>query len=148
MDYLVFGDVVAFDATYGKNKYRCPVVVFSGVNNHNHTIVFASVVISNETEDMYVWLLEQFLEAMKGKAPTSVITDGDMAMRNAIKRVCPNAHHRLCAWHLIRNAASNIAMPSFVGQFWKCMLGDYDKDNLKDVGILWLLSLDWKITIG
>ncbi|KAJ1386340.1 MULE transposase domain [Sesbania bispinosa] len=44
---------------------------------------------------------------MKGSAPTSVITDGDLAMKNAIKWVLPNSHHRLCTRHLIRNATSN-----------------------------------------
>lgn len=58
MNYRVFGDVLAFDATYRKNKYMCPFVVFSGVNNHNQTIVFASALVANETEDTYVWLLE------------------------------------------------------------------------------------------
>ncbi|RYQ98750.1 hypothetical protein Ahy_B07g086528 [Arachis hypogaea] len=29
-DYGVFGDVLAFNATYGRNKYNLPVVVFSG----------------------------------------------------------------------------------------------------------------------
>jgi len=28
MNYKVFGDVLAFDATYKKNKYLCPFVVF------------------------------------------------------------------------------------------------------------------------
>jgi hypothetical protein len=32
---MVFGDVVAFDAAYKRNKYMCPLVVFSGVNHHN-----------------------------------------------------------------------------------------------------------------
>ncbi|XP_052113834.1 protein FAR1-RELATED SEQUENCE 5-like [Arachis duranensis] len=32
LDYHLFGDVVAFDATYRKNKYMCPLVVFSSVN--------------------------------------------------------------------------------------------------------------------
>jgi len=27
-DYQIFGDVVAFDATYKRNKYMCPLVVF------------------------------------------------------------------------------------------------------------------------
>ncbi|KAJ1416113.1 hypothetical protein SESBI_17634 [Sesbania bispinosa] len=36
----------------------------------------------------------KLMVAMKGKVPLSVITDGDLAMRNAIKRVFPNAHHR------------------------------------------------------
>ncbi|QHN81550.1 Protein FAR1-RELATED SEQUENCE [Arachis hypogaea] len=53
LDYHIFGDVLAFDATYQKNKYMCPLVVFSGVNYHNQTIVFAAALISNENEDTY-----------------------------------------------------------------------------------------------
>ena len=67
--YEVFGDVLAFDATYKKNKYLCPFVVFSSVNHHNQTIVFGAAIVTDETKETYVWLLEQFLEAMKGKTP-------------------------------------------------------------------------------
>lgn len=45
LNYEVFGDVLAFDATYKKNKYLCPLVVFSGVNHHNQTIVFATALV-------------------------------------------------------------------------------------------------------
>lgn len=45
-------------------------------------------------------------------------------MRNAIRRIFPNAYHRLCAWHLIRNATSNVGIPAFVSKFEKCMLRD------------------------
>ncbi|KAG5143198.1 hypothetical protein JHK82_018893 [Glycine max] len=48
---------------------------------------FAAAIVTDETEETYVWLLEQFLETMKGKTPCSIITDGDLAMRNAITRV-------------------------------------------------------------
>ncbi|GAU43339.1 hypothetical protein TSUD_282940 [Trifolium subterraneum] len=72
MNFEVFGDVLAFDATYRKNKYNCPFVVFSGVNHHNQTIVFATGLVTRETEETYVWLLEQFVCAMKGKTPISV----------------------------------------------------------------------------
>jgi len=114
MNYEIFGDVLAFDATYRKNKYNCPFVVFSGVNHHNQTIVFATGIVTRETEDTYVWLLEQFFIAMNGKPPLSVITDGDLAMKNAIKKVFPASHHRLCDWHLLRNASTNIGIPDFM----------------------------------
>ncbi|XP_020236306.1 protein FAR1-RELATED SEQUENCE 5-like [Cajanus cajan] len=126
MEYEVFGDVLAFDATYGKNKYLCPVVVFSCVNHHNHMIVFGSAIVSNETEETYIWVLEQFVEAMKGKSPMSIITDGDVAMKNSIRKVFPNSHHRLCAWHLLRNATTNIKKPTFTKDLRKCMLGEYE----------------------
>ncbi|KAI5430014.1 hypothetical protein KIW84_034550 [Lathyrus oleraceus] len=64
-NYELFGDVLSFDATYNKNKYRCPFVVFTVVNHHNQTIIFATAIVSNEVEGTYVGLLEQFLVAMK-----------------------------------------------------------------------------------
>jgi hypothetical protein len=45
-NFEVFGDVLAFDATYWKNKYNCLFVVFSGVNQHNQTIVFATGLVT------------------------------------------------------------------------------------------------------
>jgi len=92
----------------------------------NQTIVFCSAIVCDETEETYVWLLEQFLTTMGGKSPTSVITDGDLSMKKAIGRVFPKCHHRLCAWHLIRNACSNVGNTQFVMKFRQCMLGDYD----------------------
>lgn len=125
-DFTVFGDVLAFDATYRKNKYLCPLVVFYGVNHHNMSIVFAAAIVGNESEETYVWVLTQFREVVGGKTPASVITEGDLAMRNAIRQVFPRSHHRLCAWHLIRNATSNVKSLKFVSKFKHCMLGDID----------------------
>ncbi|XP_025607743.1 protein FAR1-RELATED SEQUENCE 5-like [Arachis hypogaea] len=126
LDYRLFGDVIAFDATYKKNKYSCPLVIFSGVNHHNQTIIFAAALIADETTDTYIWLLRQLMFAMRGKTPTSIITDGAMTMRNAGRDVFPEVRHRLCAWHLIRNATSNVGNPSFTSKFRKIMLGDYE----------------------
>ncbi|KAK7273770.1 hypothetical protein RIF29_14833 [Crotalaria pallida] len=138
-DYQIFGDVLAFDATYGKNKYNCPLIVFSGVNHHNNTVVFASAIVSDESIDTYVWVLENFLEAMGGKAPASVITDGDKSMRSAIRRVFPQSHHSLCAWHLIRNARTNIGDDRFTELFRRCMLSDYEIDRFESK---WHSALD------
>ncbi|KAL4293446.1 protein FAR1-RELATED SEQUENCE 5-like [Arachis ipaensis] len=126
LDYEIFGDVLAFDAIYKKNKYLCSVVVFFGVNHHNQTVVFGSALVTDENKEVYVWLLQQLLAAMKGKTPISVITDGASLMKFAIEAVFLNSHHRLCAWHLIRNATSNVGNPKFTSMFKKCMLGDYE----------------------
>ncbi|KAL4356332.1 hypothetical protein AHAS_Ahas09G0076100 [Arachis hypogaea] len=104
----VFRDVMAFDATYGRNKYKCPLVIFSGVDHHLRTVMFGCTILSKEGEESYVWLLRTFLEAMKGKAPKSVITDGDQATKSAIKAIFPEVHHRLYSWHLLRNANARV----------------------------------------
>ncbi|KAL4344767.1 hypothetical protein AHAS_Ahas11G0211300 [Arachis hypogaea] len=130
-DFKLFGDVLAFDATYGRNKYNLPVVVFSGVNNHNQTCVFATAMVSSETQSSYVWVLRKFLECMDGRAPKAIITDGDRSMRLAIHEVFPDAHHRLCAWHLLKNAISNVCMPRFTSLFRHCMLADIEVEEFE-----------------
>ncbi|KAG4996510.1 hypothetical protein JHK84_027552 [Glycine max] len=40
--------------------------------------MFVIALVTNEIEEIYVWLLEQFLKAMKETHPSSVITDGDL----------------------------------------------------------------------
>ncbi|XLR18881.1 hypothetical protein S83_046793 [Arachis hypogaea] len=130
-DYKLFGDVLAFDATYGRNKYNLPVIVFSGVNHHMQTCVFGTAMVSCESQSSYVWVLTKFLECMGGKPPTAVITDGDRSMHIAIQQVFPEAHHRLCAWHLIRNATTNVCNPRFTSLFRHCMLADFEVEEFE-----------------
>ena len=108
LDYEVFGDVLAFDTTYRRNKYNKPLVIFSGVNHHNLIVVFACALLVDETVDTYKWVLETLLEAMSKKKPHAVVTDGDKAIRKAIRELFPGTTHRLCRWHLQRNANTNI----------------------------------------
>ncbi|KAL4315643.1 protein FAR1-RELATED SEQUENCE 4-like [Arachis ipaensis] len=77
VDYHYFGDIVAFDSMYKKNKYNKPLVIFSGCNHHGQTVIFDSGLLSDETTETYKWLLETFVEAMGGKSSKVVITDGD-----------------------------------------------------------------------
>jgi zinc finger SWIM domain-containing protein 3 len=108
MDYRAFGDVVVFDGTYKINKYNLPLIPFVGVNHHKSTVLFTCGIVAHEDTQSYVWLLRAFTKAMSKKHPVSVITDGDLAMQNAISIVWPNASHQLCRWHIENNIVSNI----------------------------------------
>ncbi|KAL4373813.1 hypothetical protein AHAS_Ahas05G0119300 [Arachis hypogaea] len=101
-DYSVFDDVLAFDATYSSNKYNLPVLVFSG-----------------------------FLECMQKNGGQSFITDGDPAMRIAIQSVFSDVHHQSCAWHLLKNATSNICDPRLTQLFRYRMLADMEIDEFE-----------------
>ncbi|XP_045086390.2 protein FAR1-RELATED SEQUENCE 5-like [Aegilops tauschii subsp. strangulata] len=85
-DYVDYSDVTVFDSTYRMNRYGMPFIPFVGLNNHRCTTVFGCALVSDETEDSYVWLLEMFLRAHCQKRPRSVITDGDAAMIKAIRK--------------------------------------------------------------
>ncbi|KAL6198203.1 hypothetical protein ACLB2K_027995 [Fragaria x ananassa] len=84
VDYMCWGDVLVFDSTYNTNVYDRPLVLFVGSNNHRGSILFGVGILGDETADTYTWLLSTFLDSMKGKKPTAVITDGVESMHIAI----------------------------------------------------------------
>ncbi|KAF7142193.1 hypothetical protein RHSIM_Rhsim05G0159900 [Rhododendron simsii] len=131
MDYAAFGDVLVFDTTYRTNAYKKPFVILAGVSNNFTTTIFGCALLSKETEDTHNWVLSTFLEAMNGKRPISVVTDGDLAMCNAIRNIFPNARHRLCSWHLERNAAKNVHIPEFVSDFTILMQMECDIEEFE-----------------
>ena len=133
MDYKCFGDVLTFDTTYRTNVYKKPFVIFAGVNHHNATSIFGCALLSDETVETYVWVLSTFLHAMDNKMPISVITDGDKAMAAAIEIIFPQATHRLCRWHLTRNAFTNINSENFVQAFKRCMCTRCTPEEFEDL---------------
>ncbi|MED6146734.1 hypothetical protein PIB30_117286 [Stylosanthes scabra] len=70
---------------------------------------------------------------MRGKQPKSVITDGDLAMKNAISMVFPTASHRLCSWHLLRNATSRLGMPRFLSKFRTYLMADLEVEEFESI---------------
>ncbi|ESR41773.1 hypothetical protein CICLE_v10013892mg, partial [Citrus x clementina] len=131
-DYAIFGDVIAFDTTYRTNAYLKPLVVIVGINHHYKTTIFGFALLTAETEQAYTWLLVTFLHAMEGKHPKAVLTDGDKAMRKAISTTLPQSIHRLCCWHLERNAQSNVGRTEFTADFKDCMLYTKDHQDFQD----------------
>nr|XP_045087992.1 protein FAR1-RELATED SEQUENCE 5-like [Aegilops tauschii subsp. strangulata] len=111
-DYEDFGDVLVFDSTYKMNRYGMPFIPFVGLNNHRKTTVFACAIVSDETEETYVWLLETFLRSMCQKMPMSVITDADAAMIKAIRQVFRDVWHRICTWHIEKNMKIHLSHKS------------------------------------
>ncbi|KAH9680533.1 protein FAR1-RELATED SEQUENCE [Citrus sinensis] len=149
LDYSYFGDVLAFDSTYKTNEYGKPLVILLGVNNHYATSYFGCAILTDETVETYTWVLKTFLCAMNNRKPISIVTDGDRAMRKAIKKVVPEARHRLCIWHLQRNAQSNVhKTPEFVTRFKDFLLGNYRPEEFEQlwqnmVEELGLQNNDW-----
>lgn len=129
MDYDAFGDVLVFDTTYKTNAYKKPFVILAGVSNHYLSIIFGCALLANENVETYTWVLEALMEAMDGKKPISVVTDGDRAMRQAIITVFPSSKHRLCTWHIQRNAVTNVHIPKFHEDFQWLKSLECDRDE-------------------
>ncbi|XP_072058236.1 protein FAR1-RELATED SEQUENCE 5-like [Arachis hypogaea] len=66
------------------------------------------------------------------------MTDGDLAMKSAVSTVFPRAHHRLCSWHLLRNATGRVGRPGFLRKFCLCLMGDLEVDKFERI---WMNSV-------
>jgi hypothetical protein len=135
VDYDCFGDVVVFDTTYRTNKYNLICAPFVGVNHHWQNVMFGCAFLFNETSTSFNWLFKVFLESMGNKQPKTIFTDQDGAMAKAIGEVMPNTSHRLCLWHISKNAPSHLgdlkSDQKFQSLFNKCMSGCDSKEEFE-----------------
>ncbi|KAL6533104.1 hypothetical protein OROMI_027216 [Orobanche minor] len=119
VEYEIFGDVLVLDSTYKTNTYRFPLVILSGANNHASNCIFGAGIVCSETIQSYRWLLRAFKDAMNDKLPSAVITDQDASICQAIQDEFPGTPHRLCCWHLCRNAKKRVRKANFACEFVK-----------------------------
>ncbi|KAJ1400752.1 Zinc finger, PMZ-type [Sesbania bispinosa] len=63
--------------------------------------------------------------------PAYLVTNGDGAMREAIRSVFPDSIHRLCSWHLHQNACENVKNPKFLEDFKKLIYANYTPEKFE-----------------
>ncbi|XP_052621238.1 protein FAR1-RELATED SEQUENCE 6-like [Lactuca sativa] len=106
-NYNSFGDIISLDATFSMNKYDMVFVPFTGIDNHKKCVTFGAGLLSKEDGVSYEWLLRAFLKAFR-KQPQLVLSDQDPALKKAIDKVFPLAHHRLCMWHITKKLPNKV----------------------------------------
>ncbi|XP_071923269.1 protein FAR1-RELATED SEQUENCE 4-like [Coffea arabica] len=148
MDFSTFGNVLVFDMTYKTNKYRKPLVVLAGVNNHLNSTIFGCTLLSDERIETYEWILSTFIEATDGEKAIVVMTNRDNAMLRAIKNILPDVCYNLCLWHLHRNASSNIRCEEFNDRLFslmakKCSIQEFEDQRVRLVKECGVGENDW-----
>ncbi|XP_022031317.1 protein FAR1-RELATED SEQUENCE 5-like [Helianthus annuus] len=101
LNYMEFGDVISFDATFKTNRYKMVFVPFTGIDKHCRNVTLGVGLLASESIESYKWLLNSFLKSF-GQQPKVVVTDQDPAMKQAIEEVFPISRHRLCMWHIMK----------------------------------------------
>lgn len=135
-DYSNFCDVVFFDTSYVRDKYRIPLVPIVGVNNHFQFIMFGCALIGDECASSFVWLMRTWLKAMGGEAPDVIITDQEKSLKEAIPEVFPDAHHCFCVWHILRKIPEYLSgimnqYESFMENFNKCISRSWTEEQFE-----------------
>ncbi|KAM6578129.1 hypothetical protein CsatB_029966 [Cannabis sativa] len=131
VDYVAFGDVLGFDTTYMTNEYNKPLTVPIGVNHYFNTCIFGFALLLHEKLPSYCWLLQKFLECHGDKKPNVIVTDQDVAMKQAIMEHMTHVTHRLCAWHLNTNASKKVKDPIFLKRFKDLMYNYYEEEDFE-----------------
>ncbi|CAN1181028.1 Protein FAR-RED ELONGATED HYPOCOTYL 3 [Linum perenne] len=133
-DYGNFSDVVSLDTTYVRNKYRMPLVLFVGVNQHYQFMLLGCALISDETSATYSWLIQNWLRAMGGRVPNIIISEQDEALNSVIPHVLPGARHCLCLWNIFAKVSENLGHvikqhDNFMRKFEKCVFSSWTEDD-------------------
>ncbi|XP_076922725.1 protein FAR1-RELATED SEQUENCE 5-like [Bidens hawaiensis] len=140
-NYLAFGDIISFDATFKTNKYKMVIVPFTAIDNHCHSVTVGTGLLTSETIESYTWLLQMLLKSF-GSAPKVVVTNQDPAMKQAIASVFPNTRHRafyksfmvgadLCNNEDFKSRLCNIVWTDSISPFefeekWQAIMVEFD----------------------
>ncbi|KAK9689763.1 hypothetical protein RND81_09G079200 [Saponaria officinalis] len=127
-NYALFGDSNSFDTTFYFNKYRMVFTPFTGVDNHKRCVTFAAGLIAKENVESFSWLFENYLKAMGGCYPITLITNQCLGIKAGVEKVFSGIiEHIYCMWHIMKK------MPEKVGSTIS-----RDTDFLKEItGIVW-----------
>ena len=96
-----------FDITFGTNAQGLKLGAFTTVGPDGSTRILAAVMTLREDTESFTWAFESFLEVFK-KMPAVFITDGDLAIAAAARKVF-SCLHQLCIYHFALTFAVNIA---------------------------------------
>ncbi|KAK0589446.1 hypothetical protein LWI29_014438 [Acer saccharum] len=119
MDQLVdqVGSYAAVGHTVKDLQNRIDTIRRSASHNSDANSLISYMIAKSKMDQRfffrYIILENGSMEAMHGKCPISVVTDGDRAMGKAISLVMPSTIRRLCSWHLERNVQTNVGDSGF-----------------------------------
>lgn len=156
--YAMYGDCVSFDTTYLTNRYNLPFAPIIGITGHGNTCIFGCAFLVDETITTFKWVFSKFLDAMEGKAPKTIITDQDGAMKSAISQIFPATNHRNCFFHIKKKAyekgsrafhsksglqeefedtLNNSLTINEFEELWQQMIQKYEVQNIKYFQTMW-----------
>jgi hypothetical protein len=124
-----YPEVLLMDCTYKTNRFGLPLLDIIGCTGLNKSFFAAFVFISKEEEGDYIWALERLrlmMRAYNMADPAVIVTDRELALINAYKRVFPTATGLLCEWHVAKAVVAKGKSLGIIGE------GDDNEGQVND----------------
>ena len=107
-----YPEVLLMDCTYKTNRFGMPLLVVVGVSPLMTTFYAAFAFLRGEKQEDYAWALAELHKIYAGQlgrlaGPTTVLTDRDQALSNALATQWPRTTHVLCIWHINKGVVTN-----------------------------------------
>ena len=94
---------LAVDATHLTGRWRGQLVAASAVDGHNWLFPVAFGVVEAESEESWVWFLQQLRNIIGTPLGLAIHTDACKGLESAVEIVFPGVEHRECMRHLAHN---------------------------------------------
>lgn len=135
-DYANFSDVVSFDTTYLRNKYKMPLALFIGVNQHYQFMLLGCALLSDESSATFSWVMRTWLKAMGDQAPKIIITDLEMVMKSVVSEILPSTLHFFCQWQVLGKVSENLnhiikQNEEFMAEFENCIYRSWTDEEFE-----------------
>ncbi|KAL4189363.1 hypothetical protein AMTRI_Chr08g206670 [Amborella trichopoda] len=125
--YKMFDDSVVFDTTYRSTSYSMSFSIWVGVNNHGDTCLFGC----------------PFVGLMNGRMPQTILTDQDMALKEAICKKFPNTNMHFFDTDFYK--LYNLESIEDFEEGWHALVNKFALHSNRHINNLWNLKEFWAL---
>ncbi|XP_010474008.1 PREDICTED: uncharacterized protein LOC104753452 [Camelina sativa] len=95
--------VIVVDGTHLNGNYNGVLLTASGQDANFQVFPLAFAVVDSENDDAWTWFFEKLERIIADSKTLTIISDRNVSIYTAKKKVYPLAHHGACIVHLARN---------------------------------------------
>jgi transposase-like protein len=109
---------LAIDASHLTGRWRGQLVAAYTVDGHNWLFPVAFGVVEAESEESWVWFLQQLCNIIGTPPSLAIHIDACKGLESAVDIVFPGVEHRECMRHLAQNFKKKFPRKVYVENLW------------------------------
>ncbi|KAE8237392.1 hypothetical protein A4X13_0g8807 [Tilletia indica] len=114
--------LVALDGTFLKGKLKLVLLLAATFDSNDSLIILGWALVKVENIDNWTWFISHLRAAFPAlaDASTTIVSDRDKGLLNAVSTQLPEAPHAFCCFHLATNLKTRYGA-SLLPLFWRCV---------------------------